>query len=178
MRQKMNSAWPLMVRVFHWLSVIFILGLLTLGLWMRSLDYYHEYYHQAPQLHKSLGMLFTLIFIGRLLSRLYTAPPAQLSSHKAWEITLARFIHKLLYFCVALSLVSGYLLASADNRPISVFELFNAPIFFTPFKQQENWAGVLHEWGAYLLIGLISLHIMGTLKHQFIDKDNTLKRIL
>lgn len=35
-----------------------------------------------------------------------------------------------------------------------------------------------HEWGAYIVIVAVVLHVSGALKHHFIDKDKTLKRML
>ena len=42
----------------HWLSVVVIVGLFALGLWMVTLDYYHAWYRQEPDMHRSIGVLF------------------------------------------------------------------------------------------------------------------------
>ncbi len=178
MNQQTDTRWSKSTRILHWLSAVFILGLFALGLWMRSLGYYHAWYQEAPQLHKSFGILLILIYLVRLLSRLLTKAPAALNTHKPWEVTATHITHNALYIGIGLILISGYLIASADNRPIGVFELFDIPVIFTAFEQQEDWAGAFHEWGAYILMCLVALHIMGALKHHFMDKDHTLKRML
>ena len=43
---------------FHWLSAIIVYGMFALGLWMVTLSYYDGWYHKAPELHKSIGILF------------------------------------------------------------------------------------------------------------------------
>ena len=178
MNNSTQVTWPTAIRVLHWLSALFIIGLFFLGLWMRSLDYYHPWYQDAPYLHKSFGLTLLLIFIVRLIFRKISRIPPDLSSHQPWEIKIAHMTHRLLYLGLILILTSGYLIASADNRPISVFEFFEIPVILTAFEQQEDWAGALHKWGAYILMAVVTLHILGALKHHFIDKDRTLKRML
>jgi len=38
--------------------------------------------------------------------------------------------------------------------------------------------GSVHEFFAWTMIALIALHVVGGLKHHFLDKDGTLKRML
>jgi cytochrome b561 len=45
-------------------------------------------------------------------------------------------------------------------------------------RQLQEIAVGIHQWVGYLLAGLLVLHIAGALKHHFIDRDNTLKRML
>ncbi|MEH6027842.1 cytochrome b/b6 domain-containing protein, partial [Enterobacter hormaechei] len=41
----------------HWLFAIAVYAMFGLGLWMVTLSYYDGWYHQAPELHKSIGVL-------------------------------------------------------------------------------------------------------------------------
>lgn len=162
----------------HWLSAILILGLFALGVWMRTLGYYDSWYQTAPHWHKQIGILLLFIMAVRLISRLILKVPAPLSSHKPWEVKTAHITHYILYLGVFLIMASGYLIATADDRPIEVFGIFTMPVLFTPFEGQEDIAGVVHEYGAYALMAIITLHIAGAIKHRVIDKDPTLKRML
>lgn len=173
-----NTKWPLGSRILHWLSALFIFGLFALGYWMRTLDYYHPWYQQAPDLHKSFGILLVGIVVFRLIWRFVAKKPEHLPNHKAWELKLAKVIHWILYSGILLILITGYLIATSENRPIEVFELFNVPAVMAAFEEQEDIAGFIHEWAAYVLMAFVSLHILGALKHHFIDKDKTLKRML
>ena len=162
----------------HWLSALLILGLFALGVWMRTLGYYDSWYQTAPHWHKQIGILLLFIMAVRLISRLILKAPAPLSSHKPWEVKTAHITHHILYLGVFLIMASGYLIATADDRPIEVFGIFTMPVLFTPFEGQEDIAGVVHEYGAYALMAIIALHIAGAIKHHVIDKDSTLKRML
>lgn len=53
--------------VFHWVTALTVFGLFGLGLWMRSLDYYDPWYTQAPDLHRSIGVLLILFTLLRLV---------------------------------------------------------------------------------------------------------------
>ena len=178
MNTETTNKWPLGSRILHWLSALFIFGLFALGYWMRTLDYYDPWYQPAPDLHKSFGVVLILIMMIRLLWRFFTSAPAHLTNHKPWEINLAKAIHWALYLGVILILITGYLIATSENRPIEVFELFNVPVLIQAFEEQEDIAGIIHEWAAYILMGCVGLHMAGALKHHFIDKDKTLKRML
>ena len=145
---------------------------------MRTLDYYHPWYQQAPDLHKSFGILLVLIMLTRIVWRFVITKPEHLTSHKPWELRLAHIIHWILYLGILLILITGYLIATSENRPIEVFELFNVPAVIQAFEEQEDIAGFIHEWAAYVIMAFVGLHILGALKHHFIDKDKTLKRML
>ncbi len=64
----------------HWLMAIAVYGMFGLGLWMVTLSYYDGWYHQAPELHKSIGFMIMLALVVRQLWRHNsTVPPAQKS---------------------------------------------------------------------------------------------------
>lgn len=165
-------------RTFHWLSALMIFALFGVGVWMRTLDYYHPWYQPAPDLHKSFGIVLAVIILVRFAYRFIQAAPKPLNSHKVWEIKLAHFIHGLLYVGLLIIFISGYLIGTSEGRGVIVFDLFEVPALITPFEDQEDIAGFIHEWGAYCLMAAVGLHIVGALKHTFIDKDATLKRML
>ncbi len=173
-----NSKWSLAIRIQHWLASTLILALFGLGAWMRTLDYYHPWYQNAPDLHKSFGIILILIMLVRVCWRFTTDKPASLANHKAWEVKLAKLIHWVLYIGIFVILVSGYLMATSEDRTIEVFSLFNVPAFIAAFEEQEDIAGFIHEWASYILMALVALHIIGALKHHYLDKDQTLKRML
>jgi cytochrome b561 len=145
---------------------------------MRTLDYYSSWYQTAPDIHKSFGITLIIIVIVRLIFRWKLKTPAPLDNHKKWEIKIAHLTHTSMYVLLASILIAGYLIGTADYRGIEVFGLFEIAPLFKPFKEQAEFAGAIHEWSAYLLIGLVVLHAAGALKHHFIDKDQTLKRML
>ena len=163
---------------FHWLSALTIFGLFGLGYYMVDLTYYHEWYKTAPALHKSIGLVFFALMIARLIWRYKQIMPNHLTSHSKLEIKAGKIIHSLLYLLVFIIMITGYLISTADGIGIEVFEFITVPALGAIIENQEDVAGLVHKWLAYVLIALAVLHGLAALKHHFIDKDNTLNRII
>ncbi|ART80555.1 cytochrome b [Oceanisphaera avium] len=166
------------LRILHWLSALLIIGLFIIGLWMRSLSYYDALYQVLPFWHKSVGFLLLGLVLLRLVVKMISTQPQPLASHKPWERRLANLVQWLLYGLLFAMFISGYLIATADNRPASFFGWFDIPVLMRAFPNQEDVAGLFHEYCAWVLIGLSLLHGLAALKHHFLDKDATLKRML
>ncbi|EAT4922235.1 cytochrome b [Salmonella enterica] len=138
----------------HWLTALVVYGMFALGLWMVTLSYYDGWYHQAPEIHKSIGILLMM----------------------ATRIGAAAG-HLLLYLLLFAIIISGYLISTADGKPISVFGWFEIPATLTDAGAQADIAGTLHLWFAWSLVIISLSHGVMALKHHFIDKDDTLKRM-
>ncbi|SUG15734.1 YceJ [Salmonella enterica subsp. arizonae] len=62
-------------------------------------------------------------------------------------------------------------------KPISVFGWFEVPATLADAGTQADVAGTLHRWFAWSLVIISLSHGVMALKHHFIDKDDTLKRM-
>lgn len=164
--------------LLHWASAITILGLFVLGLWMVDLGYYDPWYRDAPALHKSIGLTLLAVMLFRLAWRIGNPKPAPEPGASPREIRFARAVHSLLYVLIFCVIASGYLISTADGRPIPVFGLLEVPALFTGSQRQANIAGVVHLGLAISTIALAMLHALAALKHHFVDRDRTLLRML
>ncbi|UPW19289.1 cytochrome b [Agarivorans sp. TSD2052] len=162
----------------HWLVAFSVFTLFGLGLFMVDLNYYSSWYQTAPMIHKSIGILLFATMLFRLLWRSLNQKPNSPEGHKKWEKQGAKLGHFLLYLVLFVLMISGYLISTADGRPISVFDWFDVPATITSINQQEELAGDIHEILAWTLIALVAGHALAALKHHFIDKDSTLVRML
>jgi cytochrome b561 len=162
----------------HWVSAVTIFGLFGLGFWMVELSYYDLWYKKGPDLHKSVGLSLLILTLFRLIWKLYQTPPEPVKTHTQFERKIGGLTHLMLYGLLFLIMFSGYLISTADERGISFFGWFEVPGFGSLIENQEDVAGLIHQWLAYALIALALLHAAAALKHHFIDKDNTLKRML
>jgi len=145
---------------------------------MVGLDYYSGWYKTAPALHKSIGLSLLVVTLCRMVWRKIDTQPEALQGHTKLEQKAGHYTHHFLYFLMLIVFVSGYMISTADGRGIEVFELFTVPGFGPLLENQEDIAGGVHEYATYLLVGLALLHACAALKHHFIDKDETLKRML
>jgi len=163
-------------QALHWIMTAVIVGMFGLGLWMVSLTYYDPWYKTGPDLHKSIGILLLGALLVRLAWRLGNPQPAALAQNR-WERAAALWVHRAFYLLLLCMMVSGYLISTADGRPISVFGLFEVPSVLQK-KGLEDQAGEIHFYLACTTIGLAALHAAAALKHHFIDRDDTLRRML
>ncbi len=97
---------------FHWLSAIIVYGMFALGLWMVTLSYYDGWYHKAPELHKSIGILLMMGLVIRVLWRVISPPPGPLPSYSPMTRLAARAGHLALYLLLFAIGISGYRLIS------------------------------------------------------------------
>jgi len=178
--QYLNSKthWGIISILLHWFSAITIIGLFVLGLWMVELSYYDHWYKTAPALHKSFGIVLLIVTFFRIIWRSLNIVPESLPAKNSTEGKIASLVQRLLYVLLISIMVSGYLISTADGRAIIVFNWFEVPATLQNLEQQEDLAGIIHYWLALSLISLVILHTLASLKHHFIYKDNTLKRIL
>jgi cytochrome b561 len=162
----------------HWLIAIAVVGLFALGLWMTGLTYYDAWYNTAPAIHKGIGVLLLLPLIFRLVWRAASPPPKPLPTLTPFEQSASRLVHGLLYLLLVAVIATGYLISTADGRPVNVFGLFAVPATLTGLPDQADIAGQVHLALAIATIALASIHALAALKHHWIDRDRTLLRML
>lgn len=130
-------------------------------------------------LHKSVGLSILVLTLIRLGWRIANPAIPLPDSTPRWQKLVARGTHVLFYvFLIAMPLV-GWAASSAAGRDILWFGLFEWPAL--PIGGGRETAGQLmdlHELAAKLLIALVVLHILGALKHHFVDRDNVLHRMI
>ena len=108
----------------------------------------------------------------------WTDDPLSEYSNQAFRNMLAAFVHGLLYVLILLVATTGYLISTADGRSILVFDWFEVPATVTSIPDQEDLAGTVHLYLATLLVSLAGLHGLAAIKHHFIDRDSTLRRMI
>lgn len=173
-----RSEYGWLAVVLHWLSALTIFGLFGLGIWMVDLGYYDAWYRQAPFIHKSLGITLVILMLIRLFWRWHNISPEPEPGLRTWEVKASQYTHRFFYILFFLIAISGYLISTADGRPISVFGLFDVPATISDIDNQEDIAGEIHEVLAWLLMLLVAVHVAAAFKHHLINKDQTLLKML
>ena len=181
MLKNTDDSYGLISICLHWgmaLSIFFMFGL---GLYMVELSYYDAWYKGSLDLHKSLGVILFGLLAIRFSHRMIGVVPKGCERESAFatlEAKVAKLVHCLLYLLMAVLMSSGYLISTADGRGIEVFTLFEVPAMPALVENQEDIAGELHELFAWTLLLVSLAHALAALKHHFVDKDETLRRML
>ena len=182
----MNEKYTKGAVVLHWLVAIGILLNLWIGLRFDSTP--KDALRDAINFHKSIGITVLGLALLRVLWRASHVPPAMPTTYQVWERKLSHFVHWLLYGMIVAVPLSGWLHDSAwkdaGSHPMSLFGV--VPWFRLPIvnglsdAQKDYWhdlLGGLHTATAYVLLAAVALHILGALKHQFLDKHRELQRM-
>jgi len=164
-------------KTFHWLTSITVIALLCVGIYMTRADK-NAALINIYGLHKSFGICVLTVTFLRILWHVFSKKPALVSTMKPWEKLAAKAGHLFLYFCLFGMPLSGWTMSSAYGRPVSVFGFGPLPDLVAKDEKLAPQLSAVHEYLAYALIGMIALHLGAALKHHFIDRDPTLKRML
>ena len=176
---------------FHWSVAVLILLNVALVLAVNNKLVPDEMARPVINFHKSTGLLVLMLVVLRLVWRLTHTPPPLPASYKNWEVAASHAAHIGLYV-VALALpLSGWAHDSAWDSTLSArfpfhwYGTFIWPhisfIANLPPDVKLVWhtrLGHLHSLLATVLYVLLGAHVLGALKHQWIDKESELQRML
>jgi len=165
-------------KILHWGIALLVLALIALGWYMTSLDYYHPWRHRTLSLHKSVGVLVFILFMIKILWLIKNPTPKISDKLKKWERIAAWIVHKFLFAIICILPITGYIMSTSSGSSISFFGMFEIAPLFTAGENARDISENIHEIIAYSTLAVAILHIAAALKHHFIDKDDTLKKML
>ncbi|OYQ41817.1 cytochrome b [Rhodoferax sp. TH121] len=167
--------------VLHWVLGLAILGLFGVGLYMTSLPFSPARL-KLYNWHKWAGITLLALSVVRLLWRATHRPPALPDSiakaMPAWQHWAHHGTHYAMYALFFLVPLIGWAYSSAAGFPIVVFGVLPLPDFVPVDKALAELIKPFHELSAFALVGLAGLHIAAVLKHQLVDKDGLIGRML
>ena len=164
--------------VLHWLTAALIVCAFVLGLVMVDIPGITPTKLKYFSWHKWLGVTVLGLACLRLLWRLTHAAPPLPASMAAWQVSLAKLLHVLLYVLVFAVPVSGYFYSLASGVPVVYLGLIPLPVLV---EANEVWKPILKQVHFALnmtLLACVALHAGAAVKHLVIDRDGVFRRML
>lgn len=165
----------------HWILALAITAVFCVGLYMADLPF-------SPQRlklfswHKWAGVAVLALSALRLAWRLTHRPPALSAAVQSamprWQQAAYHGVHYLLYALFFIVPLVGWAYSSAAGFPVVFLGLVPLPDFVPVSPELAEAIKPWHALSAYALAVLVALHVAAALKHQFIDRDGLIGRML
>lgn len=168
--------YTLTASVLHWLVAVLVIGMIAFGWWMQGIAKNPVGPRvNAYNLHKSIGMVVLLLMLGRVLWR-STHPPPRLPPMPLWQARAARSVHLILYVCLFVQPLTGYLGSAYSGYPVKSFGV-TLPAWAPADAAVKEAMSQIHLGNSWVLVLALVLHLAGSLKHALIDRDGSFRRI-
>jgi cytochrome b561 len=171
------SRYGLIAILLHWLVAVLIGAAFVLGVVMVDIPGLTPTKLRYFSWHKWLGVTVLALAALRLLWRLWRGAPAPVPM-PLWQQRASAAGHALLYVLMFAVPLSGYFYSLAAGVPVVYMGLWPLPVLMEADPVLKPILKALHEALTNVMLTIIIVHILAALKHQFIDRDGTLKRIL
>ncbi|WP_420607013.1 cytochrome b [Novosphingopyxis sp.] len=123
--------------------------------------------------HTAIGITVLLLSVLLIAWRITHRRPAYPQEMRRWERSLSNALRVVFYILIIAIPLTGWLLVSAHQgaEGIDWFGLFTVPpLPVTADKSGHELIEAVHKNFGGAMIYLIGLHVLGALKHMFIDK--------
>jgi cytochrome b561 len=162
---------------FHWATALCVILLFGAAYWWNALPGGTPLRKGLQAFHISIGLLFVVVFVGRLIWRATQGRRLPHANTGLADIA-AKAVHGLLYLLLAAQIVLGFLLRWAQGEPFFFFGLFSVPQLGTPDKPTAHFFEYLHNLAGWAIIYVALAHAVAALVHHYWLKDNVLRRMM
>jgi cytochrome b561 len=173
-KMKPSRHHPALVAL-HWSSAMLVLAAIASGMiWLRETPNSSPDKIVQLRVHIILGITILELTVAQFAARALASRPARATTGIVLFDRLAVVTHLGLYAAVIVMALSGIATAAlTDLLPI----LFGGSGVPLPQTFDELLPRKAHGVAAKIIIGLVSLHLLGALYHQVFRKDALLRRM-
>ncbi len=163
-------------QILHWLVAALIVYQFILAERAESATLFQKLGILAT--HKSVGLSVLALAVIRLFWRIYNVRPEPPANEPAARRALARLSHGLLYGLLLVIPLSGWLMSSAANTPVSYFGWLTLPDLIAPSEVWTERLLAIHAALFWSLATVVAAHAAAALYHHFVLRDDILRRML
>ena len=173
-----SNSYGKVSRMLHWTIAILFISLIPMGIFASMIPEDTEYRNAYYVVHKTIGVTVFLLVIVRLIWNRLSRRPSLDSALTSREEKLAHRAHNTLYFMMLAIPITGFMMTSYHGYETYFFFWEMQPLW-EQSEIYQVWGGFHKYLLPYLLYIVLGAHILGALKHQFIDKHaNAFKRMV
>ncbi len=159
---------------FHWTVAALVAVVGTIGVVHDSLPEDDQAFW--INLHAIIGLLLLAVVIARLWWRATHKPPALPSGAGGLSRRLSYPVHLLLYALLIVIPVLGIVTFIWHGRVFD-FGLFRVDLGVHKNRAIFHPTEDIHGWLAYTLFGVVAVHVLAALWHQFYRRDGMMLRM-
>ena len=168
------SKYGLLAKLFHWVTFIVLLAQVPFGFYLVGLEFSDERI-ELENIHILVGITVFYLTLFRLIWKFFNPNPTESKSFFKGQILIGKVNHLLLYLSIFAITISGML------KKLYMGETLNF-LFFKYGFEKDNFLLAdafyeVHIYANYLLLVLVTLHILAVVVHHFIFKDKILRKI-
>ncbi|WP_347555353.1 cytochrome b [Robbsia sp. KACC 23696] len=162
----------------HWLIALLIIGGFALGWVMTDIPGFTPAKLKYFSWHKWIGVTALVLIIIRLAYRATHTPPALPAGMGRLSAVAAHGVHHFLYLLMVCVPLSGYLYSSIAGIQVVYLGLVPLPTLVGPHPELRHLFRNIHVYLDWTLFAVVILHFLAVLKHQLLDRDRLLSRML
>ena len=165
-------------RMLHWTIAILFIAMIPMGIFMTMVPEGTPWRLEYYVVHKTIGVIIFALVVVRLIWNRRSRRPDLHPAVGTLERKLAHGAHTLLYALMIAMPITGFVMTSYFGAPTYFFVWETPPLWGKSESATAAW-GVLHKYLLpYLIFVILGAHILGALKHQFIDGHKIFRRMV
>ena len=170
-----KTGYGLLAKLFHWVTFALLIIQIPFGFYLVGMEFSDQKI-DFENIHIFVGISIFYIVLLRLVWKLINPKPKKWLKAFKGQALIAGTNHFLLYVSVFAITISGVFKKLYMGEKLNFF-MFQYAFKDSNFQLADSFY-LLHIYANYLLIALVSLHILAVITHHFFFKDKILKKML
>ena len=172
-----EHSYGIIAKGFHWVIALLVIFMIFLGFFMH--DASSAIKGTVYTIHKSTGLTILFLMLLRICWRAGNQRP-HLPKHMSHGLKrLAGLSHFLMYLVLICMPLSGWVFSTAAGYAPNFWWLVKIP---APWVHKSahlaNVAYEIHAILAWVIVGLVVIHISAAIRHHWFCKDDVLRSML
>jgi cytochrome b561 len=171
-----SKGYGTVARLLHWIIAILLLLQIPAGIAMVS-EPLTAWTAPVYIFHKGSGAVLLVLVLARAAWRLTHRPPPFPDYMPPLEQRIANATHVAIYVVLVVMVVSGYVHVIGGGYPIEMLDALGVPPLIPNVPRLANAVLPVHQFGAFVLVGLVAVHIAAVMRHHLIERNPVLRRM-